>query len=99
MKKEKQHSGVQQLIVSDVVVCGASYHTRAALSYDMRPHKQRDLIQLAVPHMSVVFLLSHPLVPHGIPPKQMHLVTVISLALLVLSLSNKILIHLEFHPN
>ena len=35
-------------------VCGPSYHTRAQLECDMRPHKQRDLIQLAVPHMNVV---------------------------------------------
>ena len=27
-----------------------------ALSCDMRPHTQRDLIQLAVPHMSVVLI-------------------------------------------
>ena len=38
--KVKPHSCVEQLIVSDLVVCGASYHARAALSYDMRPHKQ-----------------------------------------------------------
>ena len=36
----KPHLCVEQLIVSDLVVCGASYHTRAALSCDMRPHKQ-----------------------------------------------------------
>ena len=34
-----------------------SYHTRAALSCDMRPHKL-NLIQLAVPNTHVVFLLS-----------------------------------------
>ena len=40
MIKVKPHACVEQLIVSDLVVCGASYHTRAAPSYDMRPHKQ-----------------------------------------------------------
>ena len=36
---------------------GDSYHTQAALSCNLRPHKQQDLIQLAVPHTHVVFLL------------------------------------------
>ena len=40
MIKVKPHLCVEQLIVSDLVVCGASYQTRAALSCDMRPHKQ-----------------------------------------------------------
>ena len=40
MIKVKPQSCVQQLIVSDLVVSGSSYHTRAALSCDMRPHKQ-----------------------------------------------------------
>ena len=40
MIKVKPHSCVEQLIVSDLVVCGFSYHTRAALSCDMKPHKQ-----------------------------------------------------------
>ena len=40
MIKVKQHSCVEQLIVSDLFVCGASYHTQAALSCDMRAHKQ-----------------------------------------------------------
>ena len=39
-------------------VCGVSYHMRAQLECDMRPHKQRDLIQLAVAHTSVVLHLS-----------------------------------------
>ena len=39
-------------------VCGGSYHTRVQLECDMRTHKQQDLIQLAVPHMSVVLRLS-----------------------------------------
>ena len=36
----KPHSCVEQPIVSDLIVSGDSYHTRNALSYDMRPHKQ-----------------------------------------------------------
>ena len=39
-------------------VCGDSYHMRAQLERDMRPHKKRDLLQLAVAHMSVVLHLS-----------------------------------------
>ena len=48
MIKVKPHSCVQKLLVSDLVVCGISYHTRAHLECDMRHHKQRDLIQVAV---------------------------------------------------
>ena len=55
MIKVKPHSCVQQLVVSDLV--GTSYDRRAQLSCDMRPHKQLDLIQLAIPHTHVVFLL------------------------------------------
>ena len=51
------HESVEQLIVTDRV-CGASYHTRVLRECDMRPHKQRDPIQLDVPHASVVLLLS-----------------------------------------
>ena len=40
MIKVKPQSCLQQLIVSDFVVCGGSYHTRAQLKCDMRPHKQ-----------------------------------------------------------
>ena len=40
MVKVKPHSCVEQLIVSDLVVSGASYHIRAALSCDMMSHKQ-----------------------------------------------------------
>ena len=40
MIKVKPHLCVEQLIVSDLVVCGASYHTRAVLSCDMGAHKQ-----------------------------------------------------------
>ena len=36
----KPHSCVELLIVSDLIVCGVSYHTRAALLCDMRLHKQ-----------------------------------------------------------
>ena len=45
-------------------VSGASYHMRAQLECDIRPHKQRDLIQVAVAHMSVV-LLYHSLNING----------------------------------
>ena len=31
---------VEHLIVSDLIVCGALYHTRAQHKCDMRPHKQ-----------------------------------------------------------
>ena len=47
---------MELLIVSDLVVCGASYHTGVVPLFDMRPHKL-DQIQLAVPHTDVVFLL------------------------------------------
>ena len=50
MIKVKPHSYVQQLIVSDLVVCGASYHMSP-------PTNKLDLIQVAVPHTHVVFLL------------------------------------------
>ena len=40
MIKVKPHSCVEQLVVSDLVVSGASYHTRAQLECDIRPHKQ-----------------------------------------------------------
>ena len=40
MIKVKLHSCVQELIVSDLIICWTSYHTRAALSCDMMPHKQ-----------------------------------------------------------
>ena len=40
MIKVKPHSCGEQLIVSDLIVCGTSYHTRAVLSCDIRPHKQ-----------------------------------------------------------
>ena len=46
----------KQLIVSDLV-CGTSYHTQAALSCDMSPTNKLDLIQVAVPHTHVDFLL------------------------------------------
>ena len=46
-----------QLILSDLI-CGVSYHTRAALSFDMSTTNKLGLMQLAVPHMSVVFLLA-----------------------------------------
>ena len=36
--------------ISDLVVCGDSFHTRATLSYDMSLHKL-DLIQLAFTHL------------------------------------------------
>ena len=39
-EQSKTHLCVEQLIVSDLVVCGASYHTRAVLSCDMRSHTQ-----------------------------------------------------------
>ena len=55
MIKVKSHSCVDHLIVSDLV-CGVSYHTRAVLLHGMRCHKL-DLIQLAVPHTHMVFLL------------------------------------------
>ena len=32
-------------LVSDLVVCGSSYQTRATLSYDMRPNKQTQSIK------------------------------------------------------
>ena len=48
----KPNSCVEQRIVSDsVCLCGL-------LSSDMRPHKQLELIQLAVPYTSVDLLLS-----------------------------------------
>ena len=53
----KPHQCVEQLIVSGVVCLVDSYHTRAQLECDTSPHEQ-DLIQLAIPHMSVVLLLS-----------------------------------------
>ena len=40
MIKVKPHSCVEQLIVSNLIPCGASNHTKAALSCDMRPHKE-----------------------------------------------------------
>ena len=52
------HECVNSYLYQIEIVCGASYHTRAQLKCDMRPCKQRDLIQLAVTHMSVVLLLS-----------------------------------------
>ena len=44
--KVKPYECVEQLIVSELVVCGDSNHTRAALLCDMRPHKptQSDTI-------------------------------------------------------
>ena len=33
--------------VSELVVCDALYHTKSALSYDMRPHKKLDLIPIS----------------------------------------------------
>ena len=35
MIKVKPHLSVEQLIISDIVACGDSYHTWAALSYDI----------------------------------------------------------------
>ena len=44
-ENSKPHLCVEQLIVSDLIVCGASYNTWAALSCDMRPHKQTLFFQ------------------------------------------------------
>ena len=40
MIKVKPYSCVDQQINSHLVICGASYHTQAALSCDIRSHKQ-----------------------------------------------------------
>ena len=40
MVKVKPNLCVKQLVVSDLVVCGASYLTRAVLSCHIMPHKQ-----------------------------------------------------------
>ena len=51
----KPHSCVEQQIVSDLIVCGASYHTRAVLLCG--PTNKLDLIHFPVPLTHVVFLL------------------------------------------
>ena len=40
MLKVKPHSCVEQLIISDFIVYGASYHTQGVLLCNMSPHKQ-----------------------------------------------------------
>ena len=57
MIKVKPHSCVEQLIVSDLIVCGDSYLTRAALLCDMKPYEQTqsDTISCST-HTHVAFL-------------------------------------------
>ena len=44
------------IIVSDLVVCGASYHTQAAPSCDIKPHKQTRPDTISDSTHSCVFL-------------------------------------------
>ena len=60
MIKVKPHLCVEQLLVSDLVVYGASYHTRAVLSCDIRPHKQTPSDTISSTHSCGFPLLYNP---------------------------------------
>ena len=48
MTKVKAHLCVEQLIISEFVVCGNSDHTQPVLLYDMNRHKQTQWFRMVM---------------------------------------------------